>query len=82
MIFSLLKLPKKTAAAISGILIAAASLWGIALWQDLTAQQLLSLVFGSLLFLLVTMLSSALLVLLVKLLGRLVKKLFNRETAD
>ena len=35
MIFSFLKLRKKTAAALSGILICAGSLWGLSLWQDI-----------------------------------------------
>ena len=35
MIFSFLKLRKKTAAALSGILIGAGSLWGLYLWQDI-----------------------------------------------
>ena len=35
MIFSFLKLRKKTAAALSGILIGAGSLWGLSLWQDI-----------------------------------------------
>ena len=35
MIFSFLKLRKKTAAALSGILIGAGSLWGFSLWQDI-----------------------------------------------
>ena len=35
MIFSFLKLRKKTAAALSVILIGAGSLWGLSLWQDI-----------------------------------------------
>ena len=35
MIFSFLKLRKKTAAALSGILIGAGSLWGLCMWQDI-----------------------------------------------
>ena len=35
MIFSFLKLRKKTAAALSGILIGAGSLWGLSMWQDI-----------------------------------------------
>ena len=35
MIFSFFKLRKKTAAALSGILIGVGSLWGLSLWQDI-----------------------------------------------
>ena len=35
MIFSFLKLRKKTAAALSGILIGAGSLWGLSLWHNI-----------------------------------------------
>ncbi len=40
MIFSFLKLRKKTAAALSGILIGAGSLWGLSLWQDIPLSAL------------------------------------------
>jgi hypothetical protein len=35
MIFSFLKLRKKIAAALSGVLIGAGSLWGLSMWQDI-----------------------------------------------
>ncbi len=41
MIFSLLKLNKKTSAALAGIAIGAGSLWGLSLWQDIEARELL-----------------------------------------
>ena len=41
MIFSLLNLNKKTSAALAGIAIGAASLWGLSLWQDIETGELL-----------------------------------------
>jgi hypothetical protein len=58
MIFSFLKLRKKTAAALSGILIGAGSLWGLSIWQDIP---LISLAreLGALVILLVAILGVA-----------------------
>lgn len=50
MIFSLLRIRKKTSSRLAGIAIGAACLWGVALWQDLTADQLLSILGGTVLF--------------------------------
>ncbi len=41
MIFSLLKLNKKTSAALAGIAIGAGSLWGLSLWRGIEAGELL-----------------------------------------
>ena len=79
MIFSLLKIPKKTAAVLSGVMIALACLWGIAIWQDLTPRDLLGILLGSLVFLLAIMLGAVLLVLLVKGLGRLIRRLRSED---
>ncbi len=43
MIFSLLKTNKKTSAALAGIAIGIASLWGLSLWQDISVGELLRL---------------------------------------
>lgn len=79
MIFSLLKLGKKTSAVISGVLIAAACLWGIAWWQDWTPDQLLNLFIGSLFLILVVMLAAIALVALVKLGSYLLRRIRNRN---
>lgn len=62
MLFSLLKLRKKTSAVLAGILIALACLWGIAMWQHLSARDLLHLLAGTLLLILGIMLAAFLLV--------------------
>ena len=61
MIFSFLKLRKKTAAALSGILIGAGSLWGLAMWQDIPLAALLTQL-GALLMMLLAILVFAALV--------------------
>lgn len=61
MIFSFLKLRKKTAAALSGILIGAGSLWGLSLWQNIPLEALASQL-GALLLLLLGILSLAALI--------------------
>ncbi|MDB2553170.1 hypothetical protein N9X99_01275 [Gammaproteobacteria bacterium] len=61
MIFSFLKLRKKTAAALSGILIGAGSLWGLSLWQNIPLEALATQL-GALLLLLLGILSLAALI--------------------
>jgi hypothetical protein len=61
MIFPLLKLRKKTAAALSGILIGAGSLWGLSLWQNIPLEALAAQL-GALLLLLLGILSLAALI--------------------
>ena len=61
MIFSFLKLRKKTAAALSGILIGAGSLWGLSLWQNIPLEALVAQL-GALLLLLLGILSLAALI--------------------
>lgn len=82
MIFSLLKIRKKTGAVIAGILIGMACLWGIALWQDIPPRQLLTLLAGSLLLVLAIMLLAMLLIGALKLAGRLLEGARNRDRED
>jgi hypothetical protein len=58
MIFSFLKLRKKIAAALSGILIGAGSLWGLSMWQDIPLIAL-AREFGALVILLIAILGVA-----------------------
>lgn len=73
MIFSLLKLSKKTSAALSGIAIGAASLWGISEWQDISAREMASLLTGTVALLGGTIIAALLLVFAVKLIIRIVR---------
>lgn len=81
MIFSLLKINKKTSAVIASICIGIACLWGIALWQDLSPDQLFNLFLGSLVFIAAIILIAGLVIALIL----LFKKLFSiafRPTDD
>ena len=48
MIFSLLKIRKKTASVLAGITIAALSLWGLSFWQNITLLEILNILGGTL----------------------------------
>ena len=48
MIFSLLKIRKKTASILAGITIAALSLWGLSFWQNITLLEILNILGGTL----------------------------------
>ena len=52
MIFSMLKINKKISAALAGIAIGAASLWGLSMWQQIPAADLLGVLLAILLLLL------------------------------
>lgn len=78
MIFSLLKIRKKTAAVLAGTAIGMACLWGIAMWQEMTARELFNLFLGSLLF----MLAIAGIALLLAGLWRLLARLLHSTGED
>jgi len=73
LIFSLLKIRKKTSAVIAGILIGAACLWGISMWQNISPQQLFTLFLGSFAFIFGIILVAFCLIAITKLLFRLFK---------
>lgn len=62
MIFSLLNVRKKTAATLAGISIGALCLWGVAMWQDISVQELFNSLLAILL-LLVTVIGAAFLLI-------------------
>ncbi len=51
MIFSLLKINKKISAALAGIAIGAASLWGLSMWQEISTADLLRMLLAVLVML-------------------------------
>jgi len=81
-IFSLLKVRKKTSAVITGILIGAACLWGIAMWQDISPSQLFSLFLGSFAFIFGIMLLALVVILILKLARRLLAAAIDRAESD
>jgi len=50
LIFSLLKIRKKTAGVLAGIAAGLACVWVVAAWQDLTVQDLFNMLLGSVFF--------------------------------
>jgi len=78
LIFSLFKLRKKTTAVISGVAIALACLWGLSMWQDISRQEMLNMLFGTMLMLGGIMLLAFLLILALS----LVKKIFQKITTN
>ena len=79
MIFSLLRINKKISAALAGIAIGAASLWGLSMWQDISTGELLRLLLAVLVMLaglaLVALCAVTLCKLLIAAATRLVRRL-------
>jgi|TARA_B110000914_G_C15498810_1_gene464713 hypothetical protein len=74
LIFSLLKIRKKTAAVLVGIACGIACVWVVATWQNLSMAEILNMLLGSILFLGGIMLAALCLVAVFSLL----RKLLNR----
>ena len=75
MIFSLLKIRKKTSAVLAGIFIGAACLWGISEWQEIPPRELAILFVGTAVFILGIVLAAFLIISIFK----LISQLFNRD---
>ncbi len=82
MIFSLLKVRKKTAASIAGIFIGVTCLWGLSMWQDISRQEILNILLATLIMLLAIIGGALLLITVFKLLGRLFHKLSAAKGDD
>ena len=78
MLFSLLKINKKISAALAGSAIGAASLWGLSLWRDISAGELLRLLLAVLLLLAGLALAAFCAVALCKLLTAAAARLVKR----
>ena len=74
MIFSLLNVNKKTAAVIAGIAIGAACLWGLAMWQDISARELFNLFLAVVVMILAIILIAITCIAIIKLLWKLLKR--------
>ena len=79
MIFSLLKIRKKTAAVLAGIAAGIACLWVVASWQNLSLQDLFSMLLGSVLLLAGIMLAAFCLVAAFTLLKKLLQRIRKSE---
>lgn len=74
MIFSLLKIRNKTAAVLLGIACGLACVWVVASWQELSVEELLGMLLGSVLLLVGIMLTALCLVLVFSLVKKLLHK--------
>ena len=74
LIFSLLKVRKKTASILAGITIAALSLWGLSMWQNISQAEILNILFSTIIMLTVIIIGASLLIIITKLLLRVLKK--------
>ena len=75
MIFSLLNVRKKTAASIAGIFIGLACLWGVSIWQDISPQEMVNILIGTVIMLAVIIGGALLLIIIFKLLCGLLRRL-------
>jgi len=82
LIFSLLKIRKKTAAVIAGIVIALTCLWGLAMWQNISRQEMLNILLSSVLMIVIIAVCAVLLITTIKLIGAAIRKLVSRNTDD
>ncbi len=82
MIFSFLKLRHKTSAILSGIIIGAGSLWGLAIWQNISREELLSILIATLIMLGGIVLAALVLIVLLKTIGRLLFKISSETDND
>jgi uncharacterized membrane protein len=79
LIFSLLKIRKKTAAVLVGIACGLASIWVVASWQNISMEEILNMLLGSILLLGGIMLAALSLVAAFSLLRKLLGKLSRPE---
>lgn len=82
LIFSLLKIRKKTSALIACLAIGAASLWGLSMWQDISRQEMLNLLLAILLMLGAIIVAALLLIVAFKLIGKLIRRLMQAKVEN
>ena len=82
MIFSLLNVRNKTAASIAGIFIGLACLWGVSIWQDISPQEMVNILIGTVIMLAVIIGGALLLIIIFKLLCGLLRRLGASKEND
>ena len=82
MIFSFLKLRKKTSAILSGIIIGAGSLWGLTMWQNISREELFSILLATLAMLGSIILAALILISVLKTIARLLSKIGSETDND
>lgn len=82
MIFSLLRVRKKTSATLAGIVIAALCLWGISMWQDISLSEIFNILLATTAMVAVVMVAAILLIAFFKILSSLIRKLAEADNED
>jgi hypothetical protein len=82
LIFSFLKLRKKTSAILSGIIIGAGSLWGLTMWQNISREELFSILLATLAMLGSIILAALILISVLKTIARLLSKIGSETDND
>ena len=82
MIFSLLKLRKKTSATLAGIFIGAASLWGLSMWQNISLQEILNILLTTMMMLGGIIVAALLLIAAFKLVVKFASRFSRPDTND
>ncbi|MED6331944.1 MAG: hypothetical protein VX605_00195 [Pseudomonadota bacterium] len=82
MIFSLLRVRKKTSATLAGIVIAALCLWGISMWQDISLSEIFNILLATTAMVAVVMVAAILLIAFFKILSSLIRKLAGADNED
>ena len=82
MIFSLLKIRKKTSAILAGITIGAICLWGVSYWQNIPPGEIFTILLSSLAFLLVIIVCALLVIATFKLGARTLTSLLKNSSGD
>jgi|LWDU01.1.fsa_nt_gi hypothetical protein len=82
LIFSFLKLRKKTSAILSGIVIGAGSLLGLTMWQNISREELFSILLATLVMLGSIILAALILIFVLKTIARLLSKIGSETDND
>jgi hypothetical protein len=77
LIFSLLKIRKKTSSILAGITIGVACLWGVSLWQNIPPRELFTILLSTMVFLLAIILCALLIIAAFKLGAKGLSRLFK-----
>jgi|TARA_B110000879_G_scaffold67799_1_gene94971 uncharacterized membrane protein len=78
LIFSLLKLRKKTAAVVGGISTGALCLWALVMWQNVSVEELTGLLLNTLLMLVMIIVTALLIIVAFKGLAKIAKFIINK----
>lgn len=78
----MLNVRKKTAAILAGIVIGALCLWAISAWQNISREELLNILLGTVLMLLAIMLAAFVVIASFKLLSRGLRKIFSEDSSS